>query len=302
MSNGSLKDIHKDIAVQREQQELAREAADAQIPSAQASKVIVVPMGVKAIPPPVPPKPKGLVARAKRKVQKSIAGFKQAKPSAPPKDQVMKPSVYSQLKKKLGGSAEKDEAQRFRKQMTDSMAAQRDTNFKMFQMLSKQIHKNGIEAQQEAMKTGEKIADVSHRIEDNEKKRKEAEKEMSKQINKGFESTQKGFNEVTQDLFAFKKAVAEAFTELCLQNKDMVKSLKDVQLELRNVHKRIQYVDGDGDWTGPGVFLNGKKYAKKLLFVKAPQIKDIEIEAKKQEVAVLTSSGDGQDEEGDASC
>ena len=275
-----------DVATQREQQELVREAIDAQIPIAKASKVMVVPVGAKAVPPPVPPKPKGLVARAKHKVQKRIAEFKQPKPSAPPKADVMKPSVYSQLKKKLGGSAENDESKRFRQQMMDSMAAQRDMSHKMFQMLSKQIHQNGIEAQQEAMKTGEKIAEVSHRIEDNEKKRKAAEKDISKQIEKGFESTQRGFDEVTHDLFAFKKAVADAFTELCLQNKKMVGCLKDVQLELRNVHNRIQYIDGDGDWTGPGVFLNGKKYAKQLLFVKAPQIKDIEIEAKKQEVKI----------------
>ena len=91
---------------------------------------------------------------------------------------------------------------------------------------------------------------------------------------------------MTHDLFAFKKAVADAFTELCLQNKKMVGCLKDVQLELRNVHNRIQYIDGDGDWTGPGVFLNGEKYAKKLLFVPTPAIKNIEIEAKKQEVKI----------------
>ena len=82
-----------DVATQRKQQELVREAIDAQIPIAKASKVMVVPVGAKAVPPPVPPKPKGLVARAKHKVQKRIAEFKQPKPSAPPKADVMKPSV-----------------------------------------------------------------------------------------------------------------------------------------------------------------------------------------------------------------
>ena len=273
-----------DVATQRKQQELVREAIDAQIPIAKASKVMVVPVGAKAVPPPVPPKPKGLVARAKHKVQKRIAEFKQPKPSAPPKADVMKPSVYSQLKKKLGGSAENDEAQRFRKQIIDTMAAQRDTNVQMFQMLSKQIHQNGIEAQQEAMKTGEKMAEVRHKIEAAEVGRMAAQEELYGQINKGF-------SDVTEDVAQFKKQVQFAFNQQNLALCGLVKCMKDVQDALRDVHKRCRLLDNDGHRRGAGWPYNSgikriNARRRQTMFGPTPQIKDIEIEAKKQEVKI----------------
>ena len=273
-----------DVATQRKQQELVREAIDAQIPIAKASKVMVVPVGAKAVPPPVPPKPKGLVARAKHKVQKRIAEFKQPKPSAPPKADVMKPSVYSQLKKKLGGSAENDEAQRFRKQIIDTMAAQRDTNVQMFQMLSKQIHQNGIEAQQEAMKTGEKMAEVRHKIEAAEVGRMAAQEELYGQINKGF-------SDVTEDVAQFKKQVQFAFNQQNLALCGLVKCMKDVQDALRDVHKRCRLLDNDGHRRGAGWPYNSgikriNARRRQTMFGRTPQIKDVELETKKQDVKI----------------
>ena len=273
-----------DVATQRKQQELVREAIDAQIPIAKASKVMVVPVGAKAVPPPVPPKPKGLVARAKHKVQKRIAEFKQPKPSAPPKADVMKPSVYSQLKKKLGGSAENDEAQRFRKQIIDTMAAQRDTNVQMFQMLSKQIHQNGIEAQQEAMKTGEKMAEVRHKIEAAEVGRMAAQEELYGQINKGF-------SDVTEDVAQFKKQVQFAFNQQNLALCGLVKCMKDVQDALRDVHKRCRLLDNDGHRRGAGWPYNSgikriNARRRQTMFGRTPQIKDVELENKKQDVKI----------------
>jgi len=273
-----------DVATQRKQQELVREAIDAQIPIAKASKVMVVPVGAKAVPPPVPPKPKGLVARAKHKVQKRIAEFKQPKPSAPPKADVMKPSVYSQLKKKLGGSAENDEAQRFRKQIIDTMAAQRDTNVQMFQMLSKQIHQNGIEAQQEAMKTGEKMAEVRHKIEAAEVGRMAAQEELYGQINKGF-------SDVTEDVAQFKKQVQFAFNQQNLALCGLVKCMKDVQDALRDVHKRCRLLDNDGHRRGAGWPYNSgikriNARRRQTMFGPTPQIKDVELETKKQDVKI----------------
>ena len=273
-----------DVATQRKQQELVREAIDAQIPIAKASKVMVVPVGAKAVPPPVPAKPTGLVARAKHKVQKRIAEFKQPKPSAPPKADVMKPSVYSQLKKKLGGSAENDEAQRFRKQIIDTMAAQRDTNVQMFQMLSKQIHQNGIEAQQEAMKTGEKMAEVRHKIEAAEVGRMAAQEELYGQINKGF-------SDVTEDVAQFKKQVQFAFNQQNLALCGLVKCMKDVQDALRDVHKRCRLLDNDGHRRGAGWPYNSgikriNARRRQTMFGPTPQIKDVELETKKQDVKI----------------
>ena len=273
-----------DVATQRKQQELVREAIDAQIPIAKASKVMVVPVGAKAVPPPVPPKPKGLVARAKHKVQKRIAEFQQPKPSAPPKADVMKPSVYSQLKKKLGGSAENDEAQRFRKQIIDTMAAQRDTNVQMFQMLSKQIHQNGIEAQQEAMKTGEKMAEVRHKIEAAEVGRMAAQEELYGQINKGF-------SDVTEDVAQFKKQVQFAFNQQNLALCGLVKCMKDVQDAVRDVHKRCRLLDNDGHRRGAGWPYNSgikriNARRRQTMFGPTPQIKDVELETKKQDVKI----------------
>ena len=165
--------------------------------------------------------------------------------------------------------------------MMDSMAAQRDMSAKMFQMLSKQIHKNGIEAQQEAMKTGEKIADVSHRIEASEKERIAAQAKLSEEINKGF-------NDVTEDVAQFKKQVQFAFDQQNRALCGLVKCLKDVQLELRNVHKRCRLLDDDGQWRGAGwpYTLVDSMNGYKVSFVPTPKIKDVELETKKQDVKI----------------
>ena len=177
------------------------------------------------------------------------------------------------------------------------MAAQRDMNAKMFQMLSKQIHKNGIEAQQEAMKTGEKIADVSHRIEAAEEVRKAAQETLSKQMEANeikrmaaqeelSGQINKGFNAVTEDVSLFKKQVQFAFDQQNRALCGLVKCLKDVQLELRNVHTRCQLLDDRGNWQGPGFFASATKNPHELTFVPAPQIKNTVIETKQQFVEV----------------
>ena len=188
------------------------------------------------------------------------------------------------MKKKLGGSAENDEAQRFRKQIIDTMAAQRDTNVQMFQMLSKQIHQNGIEAQQEAMKTGEKMAEVRHKIEAAEVGRMAAQEELYGQINKGF-------SDVTEDVAQFKKQVQFAFNQQNLALCGLVKCMKDVQDALRDVHKRCRLLDNDGHRRGAGWPYNSgikriNARRRQTMFGPTPQIKDVELETKKQDVKI----------------